>query len=658
MVDTGAALNIIKKRSVVPDTPVSHDDPLYLSGITSGKVETLGSIQATFLGYPILFHVVPNDFPIAREGILGSDFLRDATNINLADQYVEWKGVRVSFASQETMVIPARSHVTFYVKIRNPEIKVGYIPRLSVCEDIHAGNAVVKNRHGKAYIRVANVGDVDRELIVPTIQLEEIENLSPKVPVPENKETVSINAIFQEDTRDRVELIKETLRLEHLNEKETEHAIRLIKRNSDLFRLPGERLGHTDAVSHKITTADDHPINTKQYRFPPIHKEEINKQVDELLNNDVIKVSNSPYNSPLWIVPKKPDSKGNKRWRMVIDFRSLNEKTLDDAYPLPNITEILDQLGSAKYFSVFDLASGFHQIPMHESDAQKTAFSTSFGHYHFNRMPFGLKNAPATFQRLMDQVLSGLQGTELFVYLDDIVIYASSLREHEIKFNKLAERLRAAKLKLQPDKCEFLRKEVTYLEHIISEEGIKPDPQKIKAVKDFPRPTNAKNIKQFLGLAGYYRRFIPDFSKTSKPLTSLLKKDEAFVWTETQEEAFLTLRNQLCADPLLQYPDFTKPFIITTDASGYAIGGILSQGTIGKDRPIAYTSRLLSAAEQNYSTIEKQLLAIVYSVNHFRPYVYGNKFSLVTDRKPLVWLDSVKDPTSRLIQLAIEARGI
>jgi len=250
-----------------------------------------------------------------------------------------------------------------------------------------------------------------------------------------------------------------------------------------------------------------------------VHCDEISKQVDGLIKDKVISVSSSPYNSPLWIVPKKPDSKGNKRCRMVIDYRALNEKTVGDAYPLPNISEILDQLGSAKYFSVFDLASGFHQIPMDPDDAPKTVFSTPHGHYQFNRMPFGLKNAPAIFQRLMEQALTGLQGAELFLYLDDVVIYASSLREHEIKFHKLADRLRNANLKLQPDKCEFLHREVTYLGHKITEKGVRPDPNKTKAVEGFPVPKNQKNIKQFLGLAGYYRRFIPEFSKIAKPVT-------------------------------------------------------------------------------------------------------------------------------------------
>lgn len=449
-------------------------------------------------------------------------------------------------------------------------------------------------------------------------------------------------------TFDRVETILNSLRLEHLNSEERISVRRLVNDHADRFHLPHDRLDITNAAQHFIPTINNVPVHMKQYRFPPIHRDEVETQVSELLRNDIIEHSNSPYNSPLWIVPKKSDSAGNKRWRMVIDYRLLNEKTIGDAYPLPNITDILDQLGSAKYFSVLDLASGFHQIPMAPEDAPKTAFSTPYGHYQFKRMPFGLKNAPATFQRLMDNVLSGLQGNELFVYMDDIVIYAHSLHEHEIKFKRLMKRLEAANLKLQPDKCEFLRHEVGYLGHIISSNGVRPDPNKIRAIQNFPSPRTQKNIKQFLGLAGYYRRFIPNFSKIAKPLTDLLKKDKKFLWQQSQIEAFNILRNSLCSEPILQYPDFTKPFNLTTDASGYAIGGVLSQGRVSQDLPIAYTSRTLNSAELKYSTIEKECLSIVYCTNYFRPYLYGRKFIIITDHKPLVWLNSIKDPSSRL----------
>lgn len=248
----------------------------------------------------------------------------------------------------------------------------------------------------------------------------------------------------------------------------------------------------------------------------------------------------------------------------------------------------------------------------------------------------------------MDLVSTGLQDEEIFFYLNDIVLYARSLQEHETKFNKLVGRLRSANLKLQPDKYKFLKREVVYLGHIIDEDGVKSDPKKLLAVKEFPRPKSAKNVRQFLGLAGYYRRSILEFSKLAKHLTELLKKETVFKWDEPQKKALKTLRDALCKEPVLQYPDFSREFNVTTDASGYAIGRVLRQGPIGKDLPISNCSRLSNVAEKNYFTIERELLAPVYAIHYFRPYVYGREFTLITDHRPLVWLKSHKDPTSRL----------
>lgn len=287
---------------------------------------------------------------------------------------------------------------------------------------------------------------------------------------------------------------------------------------------------------------------------------------------------------------------------------------------------------------------------MAEQDKQKTAFSTPHGHYEFNRMPFGLKNAPATFQRLMNTVLTGIHGLRCLVYLDDIVVYGSSLEDHNKRLKDVLQRLRENNLKLQPEKCEFLRKEVMYLGHIISENGISPDPSKLTAIKDYPTPKRIKDIQSFKGLAGYYRKFIKNFSKIAKSLTKLTKKTEQFVWTAEQQNAFDNLKEKLMTAPVLKYPDFSEEFIVTTDASDYAIGAVLSQGKVGSDRLIVYASRVLTRAEQNYNTTEKELLAVVWAVKHFRPYVYGTKFKIVTDHKPLVWLFSINDPGSRLIR--------
>ncbi|XP_036149094.1 uncharacterized protein LOC118647760 [Monomorium pharaonis] len=348
-----------------------------------------------------------------------------------------------------------------------------------------------------------------------------------------------------------------------------------------------------------------------------------------MLHDGIIRASTSQWNAPLLVVLKKADSAGKPKLRIVIDFRKLNDLTIGDSFPLPNIEEILDQLGNAKYFSTLDLALGYHQIPMAEHDKPKTAFSTPYGHYEYNRMPFGLKNAPATFQRLMNSVLIGIQRFKCLVYLDDIVIYGSSLEEHTVnkRLTEVLQCLQEANLKLQPDKCEFLRKEVNYLGHVISENGISPDPAKLQAIRDFPEPQKVKDVQSFIDLAGYYRKFIKEFSKIAKPLTKLTKKTKKFAWAAEQQIAFNTLKEKLTTAPVLQYPDFTKEFNVTTDASD-AIGAVLSLGPIGNDRPIAYASRILNCAEQNYSTTVKELLAIVWAVKHFRPYVYGTKLKI------------------------------
>jgi len=449
----------------------------------------------------------------------------------------------------------------------------------------------------------------------------------------------------------RKERLEKSLLTEHLNKEEKEALKQICEEFCDTFYLEDDVLTCTSTVSHEINTrTDSAPVNVRPYRLPEKHKKEVSRQIEKMLSEEIIRPSTSQWNAPILVVPKKSDASGTQKLRIVVDFRRLNDLTIGDSYPLPNVTDILDQLGNAKYFSTLDLASGYHQIAMSERDKNKTAFSTPYGHYEFNRMPFGLKNAPATFQRLMNAVLAGLQGIRCLVYLDDIVIYGSSLQEHNKRLTEALQRLRKHNLKLQVEKCEFLRKEVTYLGHIISEDGISPDPAKLSAVKNFPTSKKVKDVQSFIRLAGYYRKFIKNFSKIAKPLTMLTKKDNKFNWNTEQQNAFDSLKEKLTSAPVLSYPDFTRQFLITTDASDYAIGAILSQGPVDQDRPIAYASRILNKAEQNYNTTEKELLAIVWAVKHFRPYVYGTKFLIITDHKPLIWLFSINDPGLRLIR--------
>ena len=655
LIDTGSELNIIKQSLIKPNLFIDRKTVYNLAGISEGLVLTQGCVRINIDEGYCRMNVVPDSFPIEADGILGIEFLKEQeATLSFRNDALLWGNPRETapFVSHDVLYLPARTKTLVKITINKPNRFSGYLPKINAGPGIFIGECLVTSNNGRASLFAINSTSENVSLILPPVELESYDSTIRPIRVikltdePEAKTNLQV----------RINKITEMLDLKDLDPLERDSIEKLISEFPCQFHLPNDKLSKTSKITHKIPTTDNVPINVKQYRYPPHLRDIVQKQVQELIDNDIVEESESPYNSPLWIVPKKPDAQGNKRWRLVIDFRALNEKTVASAYPLPNITEILDQLGRSKYFSTLDLASGFHQVPIDPADAPKTAFSTPFNHLQYKRMPMGLKGAPSTFQALMDKVLTGLQGIELFVYMDDIVVYAESLEDHSRKLKKLFGRLKTAGLTLQPEKCLFLKKEVVYLGHVISEQGVRPDPRKTQAVSDFPRPINAKNIKQFLGLAGYYRRFIPDFAKIARPLHYLLQKEIKFIWGETQESAFVTLKQKLCSQPLLQYPDFNSPFVVTTDASDFALGGVLSQGPIGKDLPIAYTSRALINAEFNYTTTEKELLAIIHAVKQFRPYLYGRKFTLVTDHRPLLWLHRLKDPVQRIARWKILLR--
>ena len=400
------------------------------------------------------------------------------------------------------------------------------------------------------------------------------------------------------ESQDREGDILSQLRLGHLNPEERKSLIEACSDFADIFYLPGDILSSTSAAQHSISIEPGtEPINTRPYRLPEAQKEEVRRQVQKLLQEGIIEESSSAWNSPILVVPKKAGVSGQPKFRLVVNYRKLNAKTLENAYSLPDITEILDQLGQAKYFSCLDLAMGYHQIDMDPKDIDKTGFSTKEGRWAYRRMPFSLKTAPATFQRVMNTALSGLTGTRCFVFLDDIVIYANSLEDHDRKLRDVFRRLRKNNLKLQPGKCEFLRTEVTFLGHKISERGVEPDTRKVEAIENFPKPNTVRQLKSFMGLAGYYRRFVPQFSKIAAPLHKLLKKDVKFAWGEDQEIAFRTLKQKLMSGPILRYPNFSEESILTCDAPNDGVGVVLSQGEVGKDLLIAFASRSFNKAE-------------------------------------------------------------
>ena len=399
-------------------------------------------------------------------------------------------------------------------------------------------------------------------------------------------------------------------------------------------------LGQTDLVEHEIETGDHRPIKIPPRRLPIFKRDQVDQELDKMLSQGIVEHSDIPWSAPICLVKKKDGS-----CRFCIDFRKLNAITVQDAYPLPRIDYTLESLsGSGSiWFSTLDLASGYWQIKLSERSKKKTAFVTPHrGLYHFNVMPFGLTNAPATFERLMEKVLFCLTPEKCLCYLDDVVVLGKNNAIENLKL--VFQRLREANLKLKPKKCFLLQHKVTFLGHVVSEEGITCDPSKIECVKHWPTPSNKCEVRSILGLIGYYRKFIPNFSARASPLTKLTRKKVTFQWSSECENAFQDLKDCLIKSPVLAFPNRTGMFILDSDASLHGIGGVLSQIQNDEEEVIAYASRTLNPAQQQYCTTKRELLAVVTFMRHFKHYLLGRRFIIRTDHAPLIWLRNFKEP--------------
>ncbi|GFY24124.1 retrovirus-related Pol polyprotein from transposon 297 [Trichonephila clavipes] len=350
-------------------------------------------------------------------------------------------------------------------------------------------------------------------------------------------------------------------------------------------------------------------------------KEHLRKEIDNLLAHNIIEECESPYAAPVVLVPKS-----NGTVRLCIDYRKLNAITIPGKYPLPLMDVLLHDAKSTAFMSTLDLKSGYHQVEVNPADQDKTAFVCPFGTFRYKRMPFGLRNAPATFQRLMDQFRNGLPNVNILVYLDDIVVLSET------------------------EKCKFVCSRVKYLGLWITPKGIEVDQDKTAPIQNIPSPRNLKQLQSFLQTCSWYRKFIPNFSDIARPLCNLSKKSTAWKWSEIEQQAFQTLKQCLITPPILRQVDPKKPFIIRTDTSSYALGAVLLQGESPTDeQPVEYASRLLSSAEKkNYSTTEREALAVVWALNKFRGYIEGAEITVASDHQPLKWLMNLTSPTGRL----------
>jgi hypothetical protein len=423
-----------------------------------------------------------------------------------------------------------------------------------------------------------------------------------------------------------------------LEKEQQDQALDLFDEFQHLFASDIDDLRQTHLVQHTIELKSDaQPVKRTLYPMAPEQREFLQKEIKKMLSKGLIRESSSPWGLSPLVVPKK----GPKKWRFCVDYRPLNKLTKEDSTPIPRIDQILESFVNAKWFSNLDMFSGYWQIAMAEQDKEKTAFVTTYGTYEYNVMPFGLNTAPATFQRLMNKVLWDYIGHFVWVYLDDVVIYSKTFEEHLQHLQTVFEQVQKASMQLNIEKCRFFSRKIHFLGHVISDQGIEPDETKIDKVRDFPVPRNLKELRGFVGLASYYRRFIPNFAQIAKALTKLTRKNVEFIWEDEQELAFQTLKNHLTTYPILRHPDFERPFYLYTDASGTALGAVLQQiDEDGRDYVIAYASRSLTSAEQNYSTTEQECLAVVWAIEKFHHYLGYRKFFLITDHAALKWLQS------------------
>ncbi|MCG7876441.1 MAG: pol polyprotein, partial [Candidatus Thiodiazotropha endolucinida] len=620
------------------------------------SVPSLGPIK---YGVPILV-VKDTEYNKSVPAIIGTNIIREyVEQCSNTDTPVEWK---TALNNVTDSAIPVKSTNNFSIRIGPGEVKtLNGIARntgdinTAVTEHINnslSGDLTICPRvvslkspgtTVRVPVRVCNLSAhfieiPPKSLLCSLNQVSVVDSWTPDLSQkqePKSTSTENLNVQIDEDNLTPDQLIE---------------AKAVLNKWSDIFSKGPTDLGKTDLVKHTIKLTDETPFKEPYRRIPPGLFEEVRMHLKEMLDAGAIRESESPYSSNVVLVRKKDGS-----LRFCIDFRKLNNRTIRDSYSLPRIDDTIDTLMGAKYFTKLDLRSGYWQVEMEEADKPKTAFTVgNLGFYECNRMAFGLTNAPATFQRLMERCMGELNLKECLIFLDDILVYSQNFQEHLERLEAVFSRLKQHGLKLKPSKCEFFKTKVKYLGHVVSESGVQTDPDKISALATWPEPDNVKALRSFLGFTGYYRRFIKDYARIVKPLNDLLvghstndciskknkkKKFASWQWGEAQVLAFNTLKEKLSSPPVLAYADFSKPFILHTDASSEGLGAVLYQVQDGHKKVIAYASRGLRNSEKHYPAHKLEFLCLKWSVtDKFHDYLYGNQFEVITDNNPLTYV--------------------
>ena len=657
LLDTGAQRSFVSQQFYekhLKNHIKKKQNFIRMYGVGGNELKTSGEVE---LDVEIGNEIIRQRFiiaPIKEQGILGFDFcinhkaewtwkdkeltLAQNTNIRHIEQIV--KVARVTTRNQTN--IPARSEIIIagIVEHASEAAEIGIIqPQNTFLQNYPLGvAAVITSREGNSVpLRLINANEEDVKLEKNTpIALFSPAEVVTDIPVRSTSQLEGEEDNFTEDFDSQ---------LEELSGEEKEKFHELLAQHKNQFMHPNRTLGQTGIVKHKIHTSEHPPIKQRARREPLSMQGVVKEELEKMEKKGVIEASTSAWASPVVLCKKKDGTV-----RFCIDYRKLNSITEKDAYPLPRIEDNLDALRGARWFSTLDLASGYWQVEMDEESKEKTAFTTKYGLYQFNVMPFGLCNAPGTFERLMETVLRGMQWERAVLYLDDIIIFSDSIQEHMNRLEEVFNRLKEANLTLKPSKCHFFQKQVEFLGHVVDRDGVHTDPKKVEAIQQWAIPKRVKEVRAFLGITGYYRKFIRDYGQIAKPLHQLTEKGSSFKWTEETNHAFESLKKALTETPVLGYPsqDPEDTFILDTDASNCHIGAVLSQMQDGKEQVIAYGSKVLSKAERNYCVTRRELLSVVHFCVQYKHYLWGRRFKLRTDHGALVWIFQFKEPEGQL----------
>ena len=566
--------------------------------------------------------VPPNSVKIAVGYIngyeKGESTIKQSYVIESLDAHQDLLIPRVAFSNPIQIPICLHNDTSSHVSLRAQRV-------VGTCEEI---DAFLEEHKVSEDSELASKNAYSDESMLPNVQVNQIKT-SPSVAEKPSEVPNHLKELWEASSIE-------------LSEDQSAQLAQLLTEYADVFSQHDFDLGEFSAIQHKIDTGTATPVRQRMRRTPLGFEREEEQHLNKMLKAGVIKPSQSEWASAPVLIRKKDGSV-----RYCIDYRELNAKTIKDAFPLPLIEQCMDNLRGTQFFSTLDLSSGYWQIAIDPEHAHKTAFITKFGLYEHVRMGFGLCNAPATFQRIINLVLKGMIWNEVLAYIDDVIVMGKSFEEELQNLQRVFQRFREHNLKLKPRKCVLFKRSVEFLGKTISTEGICISESKVQAVKNWTRPQNQKDVESFLGFMNYHREFVPHFAEISVPLYQLTGKGK-FMWDSAQEDAFVELKKRVTEATMLNYPSNDEVFVLDTDASDMSIGAELSQLHEDQELPIAFASKSLSKAQQKYCTTRKELLAIVVFTRQFRHYLLGRKFTLRTDHSSLVWLMRFKHPEGQL----------